>query len=151
MEPVDITPSWVAVLDMAKNLIKGGAPEEAIASILDEIKRPLKLLDEGKLKPVETCVTKIVEYELADYLAKMCNYAQQHIEHGWVSGDRENLLRCTSFAVACFLAQNTVEGDAGVEWDVVLEELIDTEPMSKPVGHWRAIIDNLVEELGGWK
>lgn len=87
---------------------------------------------------------------LIEFLAKACYYAQSHIDDWDVENtDREQLLQCNSYQVACFLSQNTVEGNNGVEWDVVLNELVE-HPM-KSVEQWEKIITNLIKQLGGFK
>jgi hypothetical protein len=79
-------------------------------------------------------------------------YSQEHIDDSdaWSTDPtyRENLLQCTSFQVACFLAQNTVDGSDGVEWDIVLQELVE-HPM-KPVEEWERIINDKAVLFGGW-
>lgn len=90
---------------------------------------------------------------LTSYLARSCYYAQEHIDDAdaWdTSPDyRENLLQCVSFQVACFLAQNTVEGCDGVDWNVVIPELRE-HPM-KSLEAWNKIIEDHAVALGGWK
>lgn len=97
---------------------------------------------------------------LLDFMAKACHYAQEHCgdPQAWPKnvGDRANLLQCTSFQVACFLAQSTEKGDSGVESNVVLKELSSNRKnkhglMIKSVEQWKRIILKLVKELGGWK
>jgi len=91
--------------------------------------------------------------KLSTMIAKACHYAQSHIDDldAWPKGEaeRENLLQCTSFQVACFLAQNTVQGKEGVEWEVVIGDLVK-HPM-KSEKQWEKIINKLAKELGGWK
>ena len=86
-------------------------------------------------------------------LAKACHYAQQHIEcsDAWdISPEnREQLLQCTSFQMACFLSQNTRNGDDGVEWDIVMKELI--EHPGKNEEEWQVILNSKAKEFGGWK
>lgn len=90
---------------------------------------------------------------LLKFLAKACCYAQAHIDDAdaWdvTPGNRETLLQCVSYQVACFLAQNTQLGGNGVEWECVLGPLIK-HPM-KSEKRWRKIIQKLADELGGWK
>lgn len=85
-------------------------------------------------------------------LAKACVYSQEHIDdkEAWSTdaADREDHLQCTSYMVACFLSQNTRDGDAGVDWDVVLLELVE-HPM-KSEEAWAKIINDKAESLGGW-
>ena len=86
-------------------------------------------------------------------MAKACHYAQQHIDcsDAWPTDpiERETLLQCTSYQMACFLAQNTRDGHGGVEWAVLLEPLC--EYPAKSEDEWERIIAGAVEELGGWK
>jgi len=86
---------------------------------------------------------------LIETLAKTCHYAQSHIDDGdaWdiTPPNRENLLQCTSFTVACFLAQNTPKGNNGVEWDVVIDDLV-THPM-KSIEEWETIFKVIVNDL----
>jgi len=107
-------------------------------------------------------MAKAKDEELLDYLAKMCEYAQEHIgcSDAWPMDreSRENRLQCTSFAVACFLAQNTVEGHNGVEFCIVLEELAKVpkklkkgEFFCRSEKWWKKTIQKIVDDLGGWK
>lgn len=90
---------------------------------------------------------------LINFLAKSCHYAQEHIDDAdaWdISfSNRENLLQCVSYQVACFLAQNTVKGDNGVGWEIVIDDLV-THPM-KSEKEWKNIINTLIKDLGGLK
>ena len=83
----------------------------------------------------------------------MCYYAQSHIDDSdtWsiTPENRENLLQCTSFQIACFLSNNTVDGEDGVEWDIVIKELVE-HPM-KSETEWENILNRKANELGGWK
>jgi hypothetical protein len=89
---------------------------------------------------------------LVDYLARSCAYAQGHIDDldAWPADTvaREELLQCTSYQVACFLAQSTKLGHGGVPWDVVIPELV--EHPAKSEGRWAEIITGIAEEYGGW-
>ena len=91
--------------------------------------------------------------KLATFMAKACHYAQSHIddEDAWSTDPsmREDYLQCVSYQMACFFAQNTPLGDNGVEWEVVLEELVE-HPM-KSEKKWLAIIERIAKQLGGWK
>ena len=98
--------------------------------------------------------------KLLNFMARMCLYAQEHVgsPDAWPTSyaKREQYFQCTSFAVACFLAQNTVEGDQGVECDIILAELccnkLDKNGfMCKNIDEWKNILKGLVEEYGGWK
>lgn len=90
---------------------------------------------------------------LVVFMARACHYAQEHIDdaEAWSTdpADREDYLQCVDYQMACFLAQNTVKGDGGVECGVVLDEL--TAHPLKSVGQWLDILHARVKELGGWK
>lgn len=90
--------------------------------------------------------------DLVLFMAKACNYAQEHIDdpQAWSTEeiDRENMLQCVSYQMACFLAQYTVHGYRGVEWGVVIDDLI-AYPM-KTEDQWVDILNARAEELGGW-
>ena len=97
---------------------------------------------------------------LLDFMAKACYYAQVHVgdPDAWSKDeiDRENYLQCVSFQMACFFAQNTRDGKHGVEWSIVIEELINTGlnnkgMMVKSVKEWKKILQETVDDLGGWK
>ena len=89
---------------------------------------------------------------LLDYLARSCAYAQEHIDDldAWPSGavEREGLLQCTSYQIACFIAQGTRLGLNGVSWDVVIPELVQHPAKSEE--EWVEIISGIAEEHGGW-
>lgn len=98
--------------------------------------------------------------ELVDFMAKACHYAQEHCgdSEAWTTKehDREYLLQCVSYQMACFLAQNTVGGHNGVEWEVVINELTSTKKdknglMVKSIEEWKKILNKIAKELGGWK
>lgn len=92
---------------------------------------------------------------LLDYLAKSCYYAQEHchdpdawsMEHA----ERNTMFQCVSHQVACFIAQNTVLGNDGVDSTIILDELIDTKPPMKSEDHWKKIISQIADDYGGWK
>ena len=90
---------------------------------------------------------------LLTFMAKACSYAQEHIDdlQAWPSDETERarLLQCTSYQMACFLAQNTENGHYGVEWEVVLDELV--QHPRKPVTQWKKILLRKVKDFGGWK
>ena len=97
--------------------------------------------------------------QLLDFMAKACHYAQEHVgcPDAWskTGAEREQLLQCTSFQMACFLAQNTVDGRNGVEWEIVIAPLISSKldkngMMAKSVEQWKKILNKIVIELGGW-
>jgi hypothetical protein len=88
---------------------------------------------------------------LISMMASMCAYAQEHWEEDFKTTDvalKEERMAATSFAVACFLALNTVQGNSGVEGEVVLVDLIGKP---KTEAQWRKIIGSLVREYGGLK
>jgi hypothetical protein len=91
--------------------------------------------------------------KLVTMLAKACHYAQEHIDDddAWGTSKliREYLLQCTSYQIACFLSQNTVYGDGGVEWGIIIKELSE-HPM-KSEKEWVKIINKIAKEFGGWK
>lgn len=99
---------------------------------------------------------------LLKFMAKSCYYAQDHCgdPQAWDNPgqrtDRKYLLQCVSYQIACFLAQNTVDGTNGIESDIILEELADKTlddngMMIKDWEDWEVLISKLVEDLGGWK
>ncbi len=91
---------------------------------------------------------------LLTFMARACHYAQEHIldwhdEADLSTPSRETLLQCTSYQMACFLCQNTVHGDWGVGWDIIIEELDNNRLLTE--AEWKKILRRLVKELGGWK
>ena len=88
---------------------------------------------------------------MVSFLARACMYAQSHVgdPDAWdhSRGNLENLLQCTSYQIACFLAQNTRRGSAGVEWEIVINELCDMPVKSEQ--WWEAKISKLVDDFGG--
>lgn len=90
--------------------------------------------------------------KLLNFMAQACHFAQENID-GWEidepSFDRELALQCTSHQMACFVAQNTVGGDCGVESGILIDQLVET-PM-KSIAEWTDIILELVLEHGGFK
>ncbi len=99
--------------------------------------------------------------KLLDFMAQACHFAQDHIgcPDAWPGdpNDRENMLQVVSYQMACFLSQNTLYGDTGVEWDIVIDELVDNTQnddgiMAKSVDEWKKILNDLaMNEFGGWK
>lgn len=76
------------------------------------------------------------------------------------SESRRNRLQCTSYTIACFLAQNTVNGDEGVNCDVILNDLVNVPKASifnsggfrmHSKQEWMIIINDIAGALGGWK
>jgi hypothetical protein len=90
--------------------------------------------------------------DLISFMSKSCHYAQEHIHDpdAWSQNvnKRKYLFQCTSYQVACFLAQNTFLGQDGVECDIVLDKL--AEPGVKSEEQWEKIITDIVGDLGGW-
>ena len=84
--------------------------------------------------------------DLISFLAKMCYYAQEHIndKDAWSTDriDRADKLECTSYAVACFLSQHVNDS---VDWDVVIQEL--SEYPAKPIPQWELIITDIIHKL----
>lgn len=89
---------------------------------------------------------------LVTMMAKACHYAQGHIEDrdAWPSDKdaRIYLLQCTSYQMACFFAQNTLEGESGVDWDVIITFLVSKMKSEK---EWERILNKIAGELGGWR
>ena len=88
---------------------------------------------------------------LITMMANMCACAQEHWEDAFTEAPasyNEERMEATSYAVACFLAQHTKDGYAGVDWDVVLHELVG---VVRTPAQWRKIIGSLVRRLGGLK
>ena len=88
--------------------------------------------------------------DLLTLMAKSCYYAQEHVDdpEAWACSERCRYFTCVSYQVACFLAQNTVDGHEGVDCNIVIDELI-ARPM-KTEQQWEKIIQAKVKELGGW-
>lgn len=91
--------------------------------------------------------------KLVTILAKACMFAQEHIDdkQAWPidAHNRTAYLQCVSFQMACFLAQNTKDGEQGVDWSVVLIPLIK-HPM-KTEKQWERILNKAAYLYGGWK
>lgn len=73
-------------------------------------------------------------------LARMCHYAQEHVEC-FDPGHREACLEPQSFVVACYFSD---ELDDGVEWEIVHEELCGP-PLS--VDEWEKVLKSKLKEL----
>lgn len=88
---------------------------------------------------------------LITVMAQICYFAQDHIRDGdaWDHSEDnlEYVLQCTSYQIACLLAQNTRDGLDGVEWGIVINELTTMPP--KEIEEWETIIEEYVNELGG--
>lgn len=105
-------------------------------------------------KPTPSTPPRCETPDLLDFMARICCYAQSHIQDfDYPDGDKElrraELLQCTSFQIACLLSQNTHNGENGVEADVILAPLV--ERPDKTEDEWRRLIHGIALELGGWK
>ena len=91
--------------------------------------------------------------KLVTMMAKACHYAQEHIDddEAWSQeiSFRETALQCVSYQMACFFAQNTNLGYSSVDYDVVLDDLVEHDAKSEQ--QWEEILENIAKELGGWK
>lgn len=102
---------------------------------------------------------KFTKKSLATFLAQIASYAQEHVSdpEAWSNNPqiREQYLGCTSYTVACFLSQNTVDGHYGVGCDIILPKLVDNALygsfMCKPEHEWESIMEGLIDDLGGVK
>ena len=88
---------------------------------------------------------------LITVMAQICHFAQDHVgdAEAWdhSKDNLEYLFQCTSYQIACLLAQNTRDGLDGVEWEIVIDELTTMPP--KEIEEWETIIEGYVDELGG--
>ena len=87
--------------------------------------------------------------KLIKTIAFICHVATEHTS-GWEEdnpGDVNfvQLFQCTSYTVACLLAQNTRLGVDGVEADIVLDELCQ-RPV-KSMKEWKKIATRYVDIL----
>lgn len=113
---------------------------------LDEPHRPSTPLGAHKREP-HSMVRK--EKSLVKFLASACVYAQDHISSFEGSkAEKEFSMEATSHTVACFIAQNTVDGSQGVETNIVLRKLVKKK---KELPYWEKVIKKLVKEYGGFK
>lgn len=89
--------------------------------------------------------------DLINFMAQACHYAQECTDE-WSGGDkwdRTMALECTSHQMACFLAQNTVMGNFGVESGIFIDQLVEI-PM-KSIDEWEKLIKEEVKSMGGLK
>jgi hypothetical protein len=113
-------------------------------------RRRKQIRDRGKQPVIDA---KERDLMLLEFLANLCHYAQaapQLADTGTgekSERDRRHLLSLVSFQVACFLASYTVEGTAGVDYVVVLDDLVG-EP--RTFKWWRNRMRRLVREHGGF-
>ena len=84
-------------------------------------------------------------------MAQACHFAQEHVDDAdaWRDNSRWGYFTCVDYQVACFLAQNTVDGGNGVEVNIIIDKLVE-RPM-KSESEWKKILQKEVDELGGWK
>ena len=103
--------------------------------------------------------------KVVNFMAKACHYAQEHYAQEYIGDpdawgelkqNRENYFTCVSYQMACFFAENTVNGENdGVDCNIVMEELINTKRlkgmMIKSVKEWKTILQDIADDLGGWR
>lgn len=92
------------------------------------------------------------EESLVNTIAVICQLAQDHVRDSWNSygelvGSIDAMMEPTSYMVACLLAQNTVDGEGGVDWDVVHNKLV-YEPLKKE--QWQFIAKKIIKKFGGF-
>ncbi len=91
---------------------------------------------------------KKTSQELIDLCSEICYYAQEHSQDEcWGPRTKSNLvhiLQTTSFTIACFLAQNTILGEEGVEWEIVIDKLVG--PVMN-LDDWKKFFTKLVNEF----
>jgi hypothetical protein len=81
------------------------------------------------------------------HLAHTCYFAQDHVQLVENESDRWFQLEAVSHIVSCYLCRVTVDGQDGVDWDVIIEKLAG-ERLS--VDQWKNEITNLINEFGGF-
>ncbi len=99
--------------------------------------------------------------DLLEMLARICYHAQETICDPELNStdicDRGTAFLATSYVIACFLAQYTVNGGhGGVESEIVLDYLVDVTETTdglilKSIDKWKDIITNIVNSYGGFK
>jgi hypothetical protein len=90
---------------------------------------------------------KMSKDSLIDIIAKICYYAQDHSRLDEPKRSTKKLrkqMEHVSHVVSCFLAQNTLKGQGGVETEIVLRELCGTVLNEN---EWKQKITELVEEF----
>jgi len=80
--------------------------------------------------------------KLVNYMAKSCCYAQDSTFDFDI-----NAMERVSYQMSCFLAQNTVYGNDGVDWDIAKKDLIGKK---KTEEEWVEFFNKQAKELGGW-
>lgn len=93
------------------------------------------------------------EEQLIDIIARTMSFGGGHFDdeaRSFNHGDNAFAfaMESVSYTVSCWLAQYTVLGEGGVEWDVVYEKLL-ARKWSDPLPVFVAIATNLVKEFGG--
>jgi hypothetical protein len=117
-------------------------------------RRRKQIRDRGKQPVIDT---KERDLMLLEFLTNLCCYSQHSPQLSDIgTGDqpdqmepeRRHLLSLVSFQVACLLANYTVEGEAGVEPDVILADL-----PGKPHAFrwWQNRLRRLVKSFGGFR
>lgn len=86
--------------------------------------------------------------QIIEHLAHMCYFAQDHVQFVENESDKRHQLEAVSYVVSCYLSRVTRDGQQGVEWDVVINELTDKR---LPVSEWRKVIVNAINEYGGFE
>lgn len=86
---------------------------------------------------------------LITFIANICVYAQDHFSSFEGSeAEKKFAMEATSHTVACFIAQNTIDGSQGVETNIVLSKLVKKK---KELPYWEKVISKIVQEFGGPK
>lgn len=82
-------------------------------------------------------------------LAEICVNAQEHCSsyRGVEDDALASMFECTSYHVACVLAQNTKYGKDGIEWEIIQQHLLGN---TKTVKEWMQVLKVYVKKLGGW-
>ena len=93
------------------------------------------------------------EEQLIDIIANTMSFGAGHFDdesRSFNHGDNAFAfaMESVSYAVSCWLAQYTVLGAGGVEWDVVYNKIRATK-WADPKTLFVAIATNLVKEFGG--
>lgn len=94
---------------------------------------------------------KYTREQLVDIIAKTMRYASSHFDDETRESNPEGFsfaMESVSMCVACWLAQNTVDGAWGVEWEVVYDELCNSK-WTTATEYFAGVADRLIEELGG--
>jgi hypothetical protein len=101
-----------------------------------------------------------MKVDLLQMLARICYHAQETLCDPELNStdicDRGHAFLATSYVIACFLAEYTVDGHYGVETEIVLDYLVDTTESTNgliltSIDKWKDIITNIVNSYGGFK